>query len=174
MAIKLVACLRGRPWHPHYPFNLLGSELVGVSGDTVPVHWGTRGGERRGGCTVDHSQCLFSRLTVSDCWLSYLLSSVWQPPHKASIIWKYQQRLYSAISPWLSDLSASPPSVPPLAFGPLTWKLIWLSSGAIVLAAERKPKWNIQLQSRRHFPPSSSILVFFFHGNPRAIYGRPQ
>lgn len=45
------------------------------------------------------------------------------------------------------------PLVPPLAFGPLTWKLIWLSSGAIVLAAERKPKWNIQLQSHRHFSP---------------------
>lgn len=45
------------------------------------------------------------------------------------------------------------PQCPHLPLDPLTWKLIWLSSAAIVLAAERKPKWNIQLQSRRHFPP---------------------
>lgn len=76
------------------------------------------GGKRRGGCSVDHSQCLFSGLTVRECWLSFLLSSVQQPPHKASIIWKYQQRLYSAISLWLYDLSASTPWCPLLPLDP--------------------------------------------------------
>lgn len=36
--------MRGRFWHPHYPFNLMGLELVGVSSDTVPAHWGNSGG----------------------------------------------------------------------------------------------------------------------------------
>lgn len=41
---KLVACLRGTHKRTQYPFNLLVSEFVGVSGDTVPV--GSAGGGR--------------------------------------------------------------------------------------------------------------------------------
>lgn len=61
--------------------------------------------------------------------------------------------MYSAISLWLYDLSASAPWCPPLAFGPLTWKLIWLSSGAIVLAAERKAQVKHTVTISLFLPP---------------------
>lgn len=69
--------------------------------------------------------------------------------------------------------STSPLPLPALAFRPLTWKQTWLSSEAIVEASEQKPRGCIQLESCRHFSPSSTILVSF-HGNPGAIYGCPQ
>lgn len=40
-AYRLVECLWAR--HPHYPFNLVSSELVGISGDIVPLCWGRKG-----------------------------------------------------------------------------------------------------------------------------------
>lgn len=49
--------------------------------------------------------------------------------------------------------STSPLPLPALAFRPLTWKQIWLSSEAIVEASEQKLRRCIQLESCRHFFP---------------------
>ena len=104
---------------------------------------------------MHRAQCLFSGLSVTAADWAIFCPLYSSPPHKASIIWKYQQRLYSAISPWLSDLSCPPPpvgaSLSPL--DPSHGNKLGSQVGLLFWRPSEKPKWNIQLQSRRHFSP---------------------
>lgn len=167
--IKVVVCLQGETLAGTHTVHLnLGSE---PSGDTVPAHvgvvvgrWDTFNGPSAERLSLTADWALLCPLYGSSLHIRLLLYGNINRGCILLLLCGY----LTSLPPLLSRLQ-TPHMETNLAsqVQPLFW----------LLSKKAQVKHTVRISPWHFFPsttPPSSIPVFFFHGNPTAIYGRPQ